>query len=238
MQTWIYGRNAVSEAVLNHHEVSELIYVSRLDPRLEKEALKQHAEVRQVSKEELQRYVGAVAHQGIAALIKSYEYMDLEVLIGSLEDKEDSLVVLLDGLEDPHNLGAILRCVDGAGGDGVIIGKHRSVSLNSTVAKVSTGAIEYVPVCQVTNLTQTIGKLKSAGFWIYGTSQEGGLNYLEADYKRKICLVIGAEGFGISRLVAKSCDLLLTIPMRGHVNSLNAAVACGVLLYGIQAARG
>ena len=137
---------------------------------------------------------------------------------------------MLDGLEDPHNLGAILRSVDALGGDGVIIGANRQVRLNSTVAKVSTGAIEYVPCAMVTNLNQAVQKLKDAGYWIVCSDGEARLDYREVDYNMKTCLIVGSEGFGVSKLLLKNSDFVVKIPMVGHVNSLNASVACALFL--------
>lgn len=139
--------------------------------------------------------------------------------------------MILDGLEDPHNLGAILRSADATGADAIIIPKNRSVSLNQTVAKVSTGAIEYVDVVQVTNLTQTIQELKKQGYWVVGLELDGSIYYDEQDYKGNIAIVVGSEGKGISRLVKENCDVLVKIPMYGKVNSLNASVSAGLILY-------
>ena len=141
---------------------------------------------------------------------------------------------MLDSLEDPHNLGAILRTCDASGVDGVIIGKNRSVRLNNTVAKVSTGAIEYVKVAEVTNLNNTIKYLKKQGYWIVGAeATDESILYNKMKYDMPICLVIGSEGKGLSRLVRENCDYLIKIPMVGHVNSLNASVSCSILVYEI-----
>ena len=145
---------------------------------------------------------------------------------------------MLDGLEDPHNLGAILRTADATGMNGIIIPKNRSVSLNATVAKVSTGAIEHVDVCQVTNLVQTLKELKKAGYWVIGLEMEGSVDYKVQDYKGKIVVVIGSEGKGISRLVKEECDYMINIPMIGHVTSLNASVSASIIFYEILRQRG
>ncbi len=139
---------------------------------------------------------------------------------------------MLDHLEDPHNLGAIVRTVEAAGIDGIIIPKDRSVEINSTVMSVSTGALENVDIIKVTNLTKTIEELKNKGYWIIGSDMEG-LDYMEIDYDIPICLIIGNEGKGMSRLVKESCDHIVSIPMKGEINSLNASVATGILIYGI-----
>ena len=145
------------------------------------------------------------------------------------------VIVMLDGLEDVHNLGAIARTVEIIRGNGIIIPKNRSVSVNSTVAKVSTGAIERIPICQVTNLTQTIKELKKNGWWIVGAEAiEESKNLYDMKFDMKTCLVIGSEGKGISRLVRDECDFLVKIPMWGEINSLNASVSCSILLYEIR----
>lgn len=169
-------------------------------------------------------------HQGAMIEIDDFKRYTLSEILASA--KEDTILVLLDGLEDPHNLGAILRSADAAGIDGIILPKHRSVSLTPTVAKVSTGAIDTVKTTEVTNLNQTIKDLKKLGFWIYGTDMgKGAVDYRTVEYKGKIALVIGSEGAGISRLVKENCDYVVTLPMHGSVQSLNASVAAGILFY-------
>ncbi len=171
-------------------------------------------------------------HQGVVALVKDYHYYSLSDIVK--EDK-NSLIVALDGLEDPHNLGAILRTCEAAGIDGVILPKKRSVKLNSTVAKVSTGAIEYVKVVEVVNLTQTLKQLKNKGYWIIGAERSSkSSNIWELKYDMPIVLVIGSEGKGISRLVKEECDFLVEIPMQGKINSLNASVSTGIMIYEIR----
>ena len=177
-------------------------------------------------------------YQGIVVEINEYEYLDLDELILLLKDKEYPAIAILDGIEDPHNFGAILRSGDALGIDGYIIASNRQVGLTSTVAKVSTGAIEYVPVCEVTNLNMTISDLKKEGFWVVGLELDGKIDYRKQDYHGKIAVVIGSEGRGISKLVKENCDFLVRIPMYGKVNSLNASVSAGLLLYQILTNRG
>lgn len=165
-------------------------------------------------------------HQGIILEVEDFVYKDLDDLI-----KEDKCkLVILDHLEDPHNLGAIIRTCEAAGIDGIILPKNRSVSVNETVMKTSVGALYNVSISQVVNLNQTIKKLKKLGFWIIGTDMDG-CDYREIDYPDKTVLIIGSEGFGISRLVKESCDLVVKIPMNGKINSLNASVAAGIMIY-------
>ena len=168
-------------------------------------------------------------HQGIMISIPDYEYVSLDELL----EKENPLLVILDHLEDPHNFGAIIRTCEAAGVDGIIIPKDRSVSVNSTVMKTSAGALNNMKICMVTNLNSTIKELKKNGIWIIGTDMVNSVSYTKIDYDIPLALVIGSEGFGISRLVRESCDYIVNIPMVGKVNSLNASVAAGVLIYKI-----
>lgn len=163
-------------------------------------------------------------HQGIIMVVDDYEYADYKKMLN------DKVVVMLDHLEDPHNLGAIIRTVEASGIDGIILPKNRSVSVNETVMKTSVGALYNVNICQVTNLNQTISKLKELGFWIIGTDMNAS-NYQDINYPEKSALIIGSEGFGMSRLVKESCDYVVSIPMYGKINSLNASVAAGIMIY-------
>lgn len=165
-------------------------------------------------------------HQGIIMEVEDFVYKELDDLI---KDGKCRLLIL-DHLEDPHNLGAIIRTSEAAGIDGIILPKNRSVEVNDTVMKTSVGALYNVPICQVTNLNQTIKKLKQFGFWIIGTDMDGE-DYTKIDYPDKCVLIIGSEGFGISRLVKESCDFVARIPMNGKINSLNASVAAGIMIY-------
>ena len=164
------------------------------------------------------------------AICKGYEDVPLEEILRDIKGKENPLLLMLDGIEDPHNLGAILRSCDAFGVDGVILKKKGEVGLNSTVARVSTGAINYVKVSYVSNLTNAIERLKKEGFWIVSSDGEAKMEASEVDYRGPIVLVVGSEGFGISRLVLEHSDFIVKIPMRGHVNSLNASVSAGILL--------
>ncbi len=176
-------------------------------------------------------------HQGVLLAMTPYAYATLDDLFKNAADKgEDPFFLLLDNLEDPHNLGSILRTADASGVHGVIIPKHRAVGLTSAVAKVSTGAIEYVPVARVTNLAQTIKTLKDRGMWVFGTAMDG-QDYRQWDAKGSTALVIGNEGKGISPGIAKLMDATIAIPMVGHVQSLNASVAAGILMYQAFASR-
>lgn len=173
-------------------------------------------------------------HQGIIGYIKDIHTVGLEEIIHDGSKKENPIVVMLDGLTDPHNLGAILRSCDAFDVSGVIYKKKGSVTLNDTVAKVSTGAINFVKCAEVTNLSQAIEKLKKSGYWVVGLDGEANAEFKDIPTNSPICLVVGSEGFGISRLVKKNCDLLVKIPMWGKVNCLNASVACSIGLYALR----
>ena len=231
MSEYIYGKNTVKATLLNNSRAKPLYTVNKNDDFISL-AKKNKIEIKVVDNNYLNKLVQG-NHQGVVLEIESYSYVSVDEIIKETKLKYP-FVVMLDGLEDPHNLGAILRTCDASGVDGVIIGKNRSVKLNGTVAKVSTGAIEYVKVAEVTNLTNTIKYLKTKGFWIVGAEAcDKSVLYTDVKYDMPVCLVIGSEGKGISRLVSENCDYLVKIPMVGHVNSLNASVSCSILIYEI-----
>lgn len=165
-------------------------------------------------------------HQGIILEVDDFEYSNLNIIL----EKENPLVVMLDHIQDPHNFGAIIRTCEAAGVDAIIIPKDRSVSVNGTVIRTSVGASKYVPIIRVTNLVSTIKELKKEGFWFFGTDMNG-QNYSKLDYKGKTCLIVGNEGDGMSKLVKENCDFIASIPMIGKINSLNASVATGIIIY-------
>jgi len=177
-------------------------------------------------------------HQGVIAQVASHDYEELDqIILRAREKGEAPFLLMLDELKDAYNLGSILRIADAAGVHGVIIPKHRSIGLDSMVAKASAGAIEYVPVARVTNLSQTITALKEDGFWVAGTDSEGTIAYNKADLKGSLVIVIGSEGEGMAKNIREKCDFLLSIPMSGNVNSLNAAVAAGIVVFEAQRQR-
>ncbi len=232
----IYGKNAVCETLKIGKNISKICVTQQNLNLIEKYKVPKYLiEVMDLNKMN-KLFVGV--HQGIVAYVDEYQYASVNQVINKCSEKEDVCLAILDGLEDPHNLGAILRTADAVGIDGIIIPKNRSVSLNSTVAKVSTGAIEHVDVVQVTNLNQTINELKKNGYWIIGLEMDGSIDYRKQDYRGKIALVIGSEGKGISRLVKENCDFLVNIPMVGHVTSLNASVSASILFYEVLRNRG
>ncbi len=171
-------------------------------------------------------------HQGVVAIVPPFNYCEVEDILEEAKNKnEDPFIVILDGIEDPHNLGAIIRTAETAGVHGIIIPKRRAASVNSTVSKVSCGAVEYVKIARVNNITDSLNKLKEAGLWICGTSIDTDKYYFDQDLKGPLGIVIGNEGKGISSLVQKNCDFLVKIPMMGKVESLNASVSTGIVLY-------
>jgi len=228
----IFGRNAVMEA-LKANKVISLYLVKGFSDKKVLDYTNARLEVKYVEQKEMDNACNGV-HQNCAANIKPYEYIDLEGALKSASKKENPIVLILDGIEDPHNFGAILRSADIFGVSAVIISKHNQIPLNSTVAKTSAGAINYVPVCMVNNLNQAIEKLKADGYWIVSSDGSAETLYSEIKYDFKVALVIGSEGFGVSKLVLKNSDYIIKIPMQGKVNSLNASVAAGILLANIR----
>ena len=238
---FVYGRHAVREALQQPERVNKLWVQEALSGKeitLIIDLAKEHRiQIQNVPKAKLQDLVGEVVHQGVVASIAAYEYATLEDVFEKAQGKnEDPFILILDGIEDPYNLGSILRTADATGVHGIIIPKRRSVSLTSTVAKASTGAIEHVPVVRVTNLTQTIEQLKERGVWVFGTDMKG-TDYRQWNTKGPIAIVMGNEGKGVSRIVKDAVDEMITIPMTGHVQSLNASVASALMMYEVFRSR-
>lgn len=235
---YIYGKNSCLSLIRNRKDfVNVFIQKNYLDKKILSELEKNKIRFEYKEKKFLDKITNNGVHQGIVIEIEGYDYLSLDELLNKIKDVKNPLLLMLDGIEDPHNLGAILRSVDAINAQGVIIGKHNQVQLNATVAKVSTGAIEYVDVVQVTNLTNTIKVLKDKGFWVVGAEANESVDFNTLKYDFPTLLVVGSEGKGISPLVLKQCDYRVKIPMEGHVNSLNVSVATAVLLYGIYLNR-
>ena len=223
---YIYGKNVAIETLRNRQPIKKAyIYRNFQDKNIISELQKRNIPIKFVDKFELDKLAKG-NHQGIILSIPDYEYTPLDELL----KKENALLVILDHLEDPHNLGAIIRTCEAAGVDGIILPKNRSVDVNSTVMRTSVGALDYVKIAQVTNLVGTMKELKEKGFWIVGTDMDGS-DYQEIDYRGKTAIVIGNEGNGMARLVKENCDFIATIPMNGKINSLNASVAAGIIIY-------
>lgn len=221
----IYGKNVVKEAIMNGEEIKKVYLTNQFkDDELISKLEKLHIPIKRISKDKMNQMVSG-NHQGIVASVKDYDYSSLEELM-----VDNAFLVILDHLEDPHNFGAIIRTCEAAGVDGIIIPKNRSVSVNPTVIKVSTGAIANVKIAQVTNINQTMEDLKKNNFWIVGTDMNG-TDYTQIDYTGNIAIVIGNEGDGMSKLTKQNCDFIASIPMRGKTNSLNASVATGIVVF-------
>ncbi len=233
-QDKIEGRNPVTEAIKSGREIDKLL-VSAKEGSIKKivaMARERGIIVQEVVKSKLDELSETGAHQGVIALVAAHSYATVDDILKLAEDKGESpFIILLDEITDPHNLGSILRTANAVGAHGVIIPKRRSVGLSSVVAKTSAGALEYTPVARVTNLAQTIDCLKEKGVWFYATHQDAKQSYTEVDYNGGVGIVIGSEGSGVSRIVAEKCDFLISIPMKGKINSLNASVAAGVIMY-------
>jgi len=196
-----------------------------------------HVPVTFEAREGLDRRAGTARHQGAVGVAAAKAYLSLDDLLESISGLDAPLLLVLDGIEDPHNLGAILRTAEAAGAQGIILPTRRAVGLTAAVAKVSAGAIEHLPVARVVNLSQAIERLKEARFWIYGLDAKGSRSYAEVDYRGPVALVVGGEGRGLRPLVAGRCDGTVRIPMRGKVESLNVSVATAVVLYEILRQR-
>lgn len=236
----IIGRNPVTEALRAGREIDKILVGSGQEGSIKKiVGMARDKEIMIVNSEKatLDRIAEGGAHQGVIAYVSPYEYKEVDDILALAEARgEDPFIVILDGLEDPHNLGAIMRSCEGAGAHGVIIPKRRSVGLTETAAKASAGAVEYVPVARVTNIARTIDDLKEKGLWIAACDM-GDTLYYEADLTGGIAIVIGSEGFGISRLVSEKCDFTVSMPMMGKINSLNASNAAAILLYEVRRQR-
>lgn len=229
MAQYLYGKNVVKQLLYDKSDIQKL-YLAIKDSQIEQLALKNHLRIERVDKAFLDKVCKSTNHQGVAVLKDEYKEYTVEQIVESAKG-HNGLIVMLDELNDPHNLGAILRTCDCVGADGVIIKKNNAVGLNSTVAKVSVGAINTVKVASVTNLTKTIDYLKKQGYWVYGTGFEKAIDYREPDYDHNVVVVIGNEGKGITRLVKDNCDYIVKLPMVGKISSLNASCATAVLLY-------
>ncbi len=230
----LYGRQVVRQVLKENRKVRKL-YLQSPMPELEALAKKAGVPVVLTDRKKLNRITESEHHQGVAVEIEPYETVSLDELIRGKKGQYGFLI-MLDELEDPHNLGAVLRTADAVNADGVIIKKTHSAGLTPTVAKVSAGAIDTVKVAAVTNLTNACKELKKQGYWIVGADMDG-VDYRTLNYDFHTVLVIGNEGKGISRLVRENCDYIVSLPMRGTISSLNASVSAGILMYGIDAKR-
>lgn len=239
---YVIGRNPVLELLKTSDKIDKL-YVQKGDlqgsiSKIIAKAKDENITIQFVDKNKLKTLANDNSHQGVIALVTGFEYSTIDEIIATAKSKkEDPFLVILDGIEDTNNLGAIIRTAECAGAHGVIIPKRRSAMVNQTVYKTSAGAVEHMKVAQVTNIANTLDKLKDKGLWIYGADAQGQDHFYKSSLTGPIGLVIGNEGKGISRLVKEKCDVLVKIPMRGKISSLNASVAASILIYEVVRQR-
>lgn len=227
----VYGRNVAREILNSNTKINKVFLDNNFqDEELMEKINKKNLKKFHIDKNKIDKMCGSSTNQGILLDIEEYNYLTIDSLVN---DNDANFVVMLDSINDPHNFGAIIRTCECAGVDYIIIPKNRSVSVNSTVYKTSSGALNNIKIIEVVNLNNTIKKLKSLGFWVYG-SDALGKDYRSIKYDGKTCLIIGSEGFGLKKIVSNSCDEIISIPMKGKVNSLNASVATGILIYEIM----
>lgn len=231
----ICGRNPVLEAVRSGREIDRLLVAHGVSggsvTAIIAKCRAKGILIKEVSPQKLDYYCGGANHQGVAVMFAAQEYATVGDILASAEERnEKPFIIICDEIEDPHNLGAIVRTAEACGVHGIIIPKRRSASLNATVAKAASGALEYMPVARVTNIASTIDELKSRGIWVFGADMDGE-DYTKTDFDIPCAIVIGNEGSGIGALTAKKCDKIISLPMFGKINSLNASVAAGVLMY-------
>lgn len=237
----IAGRNPVFEALRAGRPIDHILVAKEAEsgPLLRIRALcrERGVVVKEASRVKLDAMCGGVNHQGVVAVAAAHEYASVEDILRAAGEKgEPPLIVVADDINDPHNLGAIIRTAEAAGAHGIIVPKRGGVGLTAAVDKASAGALSYLPVARVPNLVAAVEDLKKRGIWIYGADMAG-RSAFETDLSGPAALVVGSEGFGISRLLREKCDFLLSLPMKGHIASLNASVACGILLYEAVRAR-
>ncbi|MEE0808130.1 MAG: 23S rRNA (guanosine(2251)-2'-O)-methyltransferase RlmB [Acutalibacteraceae bacterium] len=237
----ICGRNPVLEAVRSGREIDRLLVAHGVSggsvAAIIAKCSARGILIKEVSPQKLDYYCGGANHQGVAVMFASQEYSTVEDILQTANERNEMpFIIICDEIEDPHNLGAIIRTAEACGVHGIIIPKRRSASLNATVAKTAAGALEYMKVARVTNISNTIDELKEKGVWVFGADMDG-QDYTLLDYDTPCAIVIGNEGKGIGTLVAKKCDGIISLPMHGKINSLNASVAAGVLMYEVARKR-
>ena len=231
---YIYGKNVSVEALNDHKEISKaLIQDNFKENDILNELHRRNIKIIKLSKFDMDKKVNGGLHQGIILEVPDYKYASID----SILDLDNPLIVILDHIEDPHNFGAIIRTCEAAGVDGIIIPEDRSVEVNGTVIKTSVGTADKMRIIRVTNIVNTLKLLKNNGFWIFGTDMDGE-DYTKLDYKGKTAIICGNEGSGMSRLVHDNCDFIASIPMKGTVNSLNASVATGIIVFEAVKIRG
>lgn len=237
----IAGRNPVAEALSSNRPIESILVAKGKSTgsvvALLSKAKKKGITIKEVDNKKLDFMTGGATHQGIVAIAAVKEYSSVDDILNLAKEREEApFIIILDEIEDPHNLGAIIRTAECAGAHGVIIKKRHSAGLSYTVGKASAGAVEHVPVAKVTNISAVIDDLKEQGVWVYGADMNG-TDYTKCDFSGGAALVIGNEGKGISRLVREKCDTIVSLPLKGKINSLNASVAAGILMYKISSGR-
>ena len=238
----VEGRNAVLELLESDRDINK-IYISDGEKhgsinKIIALAKQKKVIINEVSKAKLNQMAQTENNQGVIAIVPPFNYCEIEDIIELAKSKKEKpFILILDGLEDPHNLGSIIRTAETAGVHGIIIPKRRAVGVNSTVAKVSAGAVEYMKIARVNNINDAIKYLKENDVWIYGTDMNSDKFYFEEDFTSGVGIVIGSEGFGMSRLVKENCDFLVKIPMKGKITSLNASVSAGIIMYEVLRQR-
>ena len=242
MIDWIYGKHAVLETLKSGRPVEKILLAKNINKfsvnEIIEHAKNQNVPFQWVPRTRLDQLAEGNNHQGVVAQVAAFEYASLEDLFKRAEQKQEApFFLLLDSIEDPHNLGSILRSADASGVHGVIIPKRRAAGVTSVVAKTSAGAVQHVPVVRVTNLNRVADELKERGVWLVGSDGSAEQEYTRVDYKMPVAMVIGNEGRGIHSLLKKKCDYLVKLPMRGKVSSLNASVAAGILMYEVMRCR-
>ncbi len=237
----IIGRKPVLEALLSGIKIDRIILLYGISGEIVQKILtiaeKRNIKVSRLSKEKFTKHAGCDVNQGILAYKQFINYIELENLIDKAKQSKFPLLILLDSIQDTHNLGAILRTAEASAADGIIITKHNSAPLGETVEKTSAGAVSHLNICQVSNLNHAIKKLKENEYWIVGTSLDNSQNYTSVDYRCPIALILGNEEKGIHRLIAENCDFLVNIPMKGKIQSLNVSVSAGIMLFEILRQR-
>ena len=231
----ICGRNPVLEALRSGREIDRLLVCHGVSggsvTAIIAKAKQKGILIKEISPQKLDYYCGGANHQGVAVMLASQEYSTVEDILNTARERnENPFIIVCDEIEDPHNLGAIIRTAEASAVHGIIIPKRRSASLNATVAKSACGALEYMKVARVTNIPNTIDELKEQGIWVFGADMDGE-DYEQVDFDLPVAIVIGNEGKGIGNLTAKKCDRIVSLPMMGKINSLNASVAAGILMY-------
>lgn len=241
-QDQVEGRNAVLELLESGRDINKILVAKGEKHgsiyKILTMAKERKVIITEVERNKLNQIVQTPNHQGVIAIVPPFNYCDVEDILELAKQKNEMpFILILDGIEDPHNLGSIIRTAETAGVHGIIIPKRRAASVNSTVSKVSAGAVEYMKIARVNNINETMRYLKEQGIWICGTDMDTEVIYTKQDYRMPLAIVIGSEGFGMSRLVKENCDFLVKIPMKGKITSLNASVSAGIIMYEVLRQR-